>query len=303
MRSEPSSAQPPAYYLRRALDSILAVPAVTGVTVISIAVSILLAGAVLLVGSNAYRLVEHWGSQGVDVSVYLRPGITDAEVVALKDRISTESGVAEVVYISQEEAWQFLADNLGDSAELLDGLDPSVLPASLEVALFRSLDDQTLKATLESWSALAEVDDVQYNRVWSERLESARNLVRWLTWALGAMALACSAIVVVATFRLAAASRSDEMEVLRLVGAVGPSYWGPSVLAGFIEGAAGSMAALMLLVLVFRLVASPAAAALPVLSETLAFLTVGQWLVLLVWGSVLGGGGSWLGVQRMAPWR
>ena len=75
------------------------------------------------------------------------------------------------------------------------------------------------------------MDDVQYNRQWIDRLRSAMDVVRWVAWALGALALIVSAIIVAATFQLAAFSRREEMEVLRLVGAVGVVYWGPVLVA------------------------------------------------------------------------
>jgi len=298
-----ASRQPLSYYVRRAVDSILATPVVSGVTITSICVSVLLAGAVLLVGSNAFRLIQNWGATGVDVSIYLHTAVTEDRVVELKKFLQNDPAVVDVHYVSQDEAWQFLADNLGDAAELLDGLDASILPASLEVALGRALDKESLDERLEGWRALPEVDDVQYNRQWIDRVRNAMGVVRWVAWALGALALIVSAIIVGATFQLAAFSRREEMEVMRLVGAVGIVYWGPMLLAGFLEGLLGSFAAIGLLALIFNVTATPLATELPMLQGAIEFLTAGQCLTLIFWGSCLGIAGSWLGMQRFGAWR
>ena len=298
-----SSSQPLSYYLRRAVDSILATPVIAGVTITSICVSVLLAGAVLLVGSNAFRLIQSWGATGVDVSIYLSPDITEDRVVELKKLLNDDPAVIDVRYVSTDEAWQFLADNLGDSAELLDGLDASMLPASLEVALGRAIDKQSLDERLEVWGGLSEVDDVQYNRQWIDRVRNAMGVVRWVAWALGALALIVSAIIVGATFQLAAFSRREEMEVMRLVGAVGIVYWGPVLLAGLLEGVIGSFAGIGLLALIYQVTATPIATELPVLQGTIDFLTTGQCLTLVFWGACLGVAGSWLGMQRFGAWR
>jgi cell division transport system permease protein len=298
-----SSSQPLSYYLRRAVDSILATPVIAGVTITSICVSVLLAGAVLLVGSNAFRLIQSWGATGVDVSIYLSPEITEDRVVELKKLLNDDPAVIDVRYVSTDEAWQFLADNLGDSAELLDGLDASMLPASLEVALGRAIDKQSLDERLEVWGGLSEVDDVQYNRQWIDRVRNAMGVVRWVAWALGALALIVSAIIVGATFQLAAFSRREEMEVMRLVGAVGIVYWGPVLLAGLLEGVVGSFAGIGLLALIYQVTATPIATELPVLQGTIDFLTTGQCLTLVFWGACLGVAGSWLGMQRFGAWR
>ncbi|MFQ5351963.1 MAG: cell division protein FtsX, partial [Candidatus Binatia bacterium] len=200
MRRTRATRQPPAFYLRRAVDSILATPVISSVTITSIAVSVLLAGAVLLVGSNVYRLVANWGTQGVDVSIYVEAGVDDARVVELKRQLGGEPGVVSLSYISQDEAWQFLASNLGDSAELLDGLDASVLPASFELTLERSLSGDALEERLDAWRAIPGIDDVQYNRQWTNRFRGAMDIVRWVAWALGALALIASTIIVGATF-------------------------------------------------------------------------------------------------------
>jgi len=289
--------------MRRAIDSVMATPVIAGVTITSIAVSVLLAGALLLVGSNAFRLIQSWGATGVDVSIYLSRDVTEVRVVELKTLLAADSAVIDVRYHSQDEAWQFLADNLGDSADLLDGLDASVLPPSLEVSLGRAVDDDRLDEMLQTWSGFENVDDVQYNRQWIDRLRNAMGVVRWVAWGLGALALIVSAIIVGATFQLAAFSRRDEMEVLRLVGAVGMVYWGPVLLAGLLEGVIGSASAVGLLVVIYQLTATPIAAELPMLEGIMGFLTSGQCLTLIFWGALLGVAGSWLGMQRFASWR
>lgn len=298
-----SSTQPVSHYVRRALDSILATPIVAVVTITSIALSVLLAGAVLLVGSNAYRIIQGWGATGVDVSIYLDRRVPDERVIELKKALSADERVLSVRYVSQDEAWQFLADNLGGSADLLTGLDASILPPSLEVSLSHAADDERLDTLLRSWSGLEGVDDVQYNRQWIQRLRNAMGVVRWVAWALGALALVVSAMIVAATFQLAALSRREEMEVLRLVGAVGVVYWGPALLAGLIEGLIGSCAAIGLLVIVYAVVSAPLLSELPALSETLAFLAPGQCATLVFWGALLGVVGSWIGMQGSGSWR
>src|SRR5881227_3085016 len=56
-----------------AFDGIKASPAASWVAVASIAASVLFAGAVLLITSNAYRSVVRWAATGIDVSLYFRP--------------------------------------------------------------------------------------------------------------------------------------------------------------------------------------------------------------------------------------
>jgi len=291
------------YYFRRALDSIKASPVASGVALASIAVSVLFAGTVLLVTSNAYRAVARWAASGIDVSVYLRPDASETDIVATKTRIQETPEVVDLRFISQEEAWQFLSQNIDHSAELLAGLTPNFLPASLEIRLDRALSDEAVNARIESWRQLAGVSDIQSSRASVVTGTTAADIVRWVAWALGALTLATSLLIVLTSFQLAAFTRRDEMNVLRLVGAVGRGYWGPVVLAGTFEGIAASIAAVGVLFLVFEAVAMPIRSSLPAFADRVAFLGMSQCATLVLWGAVLGGAGSAVGMRRVSEWR
>jgi len=291
------------YYFRRALDGIKASPVASGVAVASIAASVLFAGAVLLVTSNAYRVVAHWAASGIDVSIYLKPDAAESDIVATKARLQESPEVVDVHYISQEDAWQFLAQNMDRSGDLLAGLSPKLLPASLELKLDRSLTDDEVSAHIEAWRALPGVSDIQSTRESAVTGTTATDIVRWIAWALGALTLAASLMIVLTAFQLAAYTRRDEMNVLRLVGAVGRGYWGPVVLAGILEGVFASLAAVIVLFLAFEAVAVPIRSSLPQFAERVTFLGMSQCATLLVWGAFLGGAGSAVGMRRVSEWR
>lgn len=291
------------YYFRRALDGIKASPAASGVALASIAASVLFAGAVLLVTTNAYRAVARWAASGIDVSLYFRPDAGETDVVATRTRIEGDSAVVDIRYVSQEEAWQFLAHSMDRSAELLTGLTPQILPASLEIQLERRLSDADVEARIQAWRALAGVSDIQSSRAAVVSGTTAADIVRWVAWALGALTLAASLMIVLTTFQLAAYTRRDEMNVLRLVGAVGRGYWGPVVLAGVLEGVVAAVLAIAVLFVAFEAVAIPIRSSLPTFAERVAFLGASQCLTLLLWGAVLGGAGSAVGMRRVSEWR
>jgi len=291
------------YYFRRALDGIKASPVASGVALASIAASVLFAGAVLLVTSNATRAVARWAASGIDVSVYFRPDAGETDVVTTRTRIEEDSAVVDILFISQDEAWQFLAQSMDKSAELLTGLTPQILPASLEIRLERRLTDAEVSSRIDAWRALPGVSDIQSSRAAIVSGTTAADIVRWVAWALGALTLAASLMIVMTTFQLAAYTRRDEMNVLRLVGAVGRGYWGPVVLAGILEGAVAAVLAVAVLFVAFEAVAIPIRSSLPTFADRVAFLGVSQCLTLLVWGALLGGAGSAVGMRRVSEWR
>jgi cell division transport system permease protein len=291
------------YYFRRALDGIKASPAASGVALASILASVLFAGAVLLVTSNAYRAVARWAASGIDVSLYFQPDAGEKDIVGTRTRIEEDPAVVDLRFVSQEEAWQFLAQSMDKSADLLTGLTPQVLPASLEIQLERQLSDAEVDARIEAWKALPGVSDIQSSRAQVVSGTTAADIVRWVAWALGALTLAASLMIVMTAFQLAAVTRRDEMNVLRLVGAVGRGYWGPVVLAGVLEGVVASVLAIGVLLLAFEAVAFPIRQSLPVFAGRVTFLGMSQCLTLVLWGALLGGVGSAVGMRRVSEWR
>lgn len=275
----------------------------SGVALASIAASVLFAGAVLLVASNSYRSVARWAASGIDVSVYFRADASEADVVAARTRIEQASDVVDLRYVSQEEAWQFLAQSMDKSADLLAGLPPNLLPASLEIRLERELTDAQVDARIAEWKALPGVSDIQSSRATVVTGSTAADIVRWVAWALGVLTLLASLLVVMTSFQLAAYTRRDEMNVLRLVGAVGRGYWGPVVLAGVLEGVVASLLAIVVLFVAFQAVAIPIRSSLPAFAGRIAFLDLAQCMALLMWGALLGGVGSAAGMRRVSQWR
>jgi cell division transport system permease protein len=291
------------YYFRRAIDGIKASPAASGVALASILASVLFAGAILLVTSNAYRAVARWAAEGIDVSLYFKPDAGEKDVVGTRTRIEEDPEVVDIRFVSQEEAWQFLAHSMDKSSELLTGLTPQVLPASLEIRLEKALTDEAVDQRIEAWKALPGVSDIQSSRAQVVSGSTAADIVRWVSVALGALTLAASILIVMTAFQLAAYTRREEMNVLRLVGAVGRGYWGPVVLAGVLEGVVASVIALMVLFVAFQAVAYPIRESLPAFAGRVTFLGMSQCLTLMLWGALLGGVGSAVGMRRVSEWR
>jgi cell division transport system permease protein len=291
------------YYFRRAIDGIKASPAASGVALASILASVLFAGAILLVTSNAYRAVARWAATGIDVSLYFKPDAGEKDVVGTRTRIEEDPEVVDIRFVSQEEAWQFLAQSMDKSSELLAGLTPQVLPASLEIRLEKALTDEAVDQRIEAWKALPGVSDIQSSRAQVVSGSTAADIVRWVSVALGALTLAASILIVMTAFQLAAYTRREEMNVLRLVGAVGRGYWGPVVLAGVLEGVVASVIALMVLFIAFQAVAYPIRESLPAFAGRVTFLGMSQCLTLMLWGALLGGVGSAVGMRRVSEWR
>lgn len=239
-----------AYIVARGGRGMAQAPAVQLLAVSTIAVCMLLLGAVMLAWINAQGMVRAWGLD-VPVTAYLvddaDPEIVDATVA----RLGSLPEVAHVETVDPERAMLRLSEGLGEDGQMLEGLDASVLPASIEIDLAPGTDPDFGHALADRLSELPVVDEVAVAGAWAGR---AHDLLQTLgDLALGAgllVSLACMAIVW-STIRLGVYARRAEIQILRLVGGTRRFVHGPFVFEGMVQGSLGAALALGILWLGF----------------------------------------------------
>ena len=286
----------PFYFLRRALRSLRGAPVPAAVSAATVAIAIFLFGAFLITARNLYRAAVGQAGTGEAVTVYGRAGLDAAGVGALARRIGAMPEVDGVRTVAPEEGLEELRGLLGEDAVLLDGVAAAeVVPAAFLVRVRPGEDGAAAVQDLaRRLGRLDGVESVESEALWLERFSAVVRAGRWIgaSWAvlLGAGAL----LVVSNTARLAALTRREEVEVLRLVGASDSFILRPFLWEGIVQGAAGSLIGLLLLGGAFSLIAD-ALAADPLLSRMLGsggFLGPVEIVTLAAAGPLVGGLGS-----------
>jgi cell division transport system permease protein len=205
---------------------------------------------VVLAWSNAQGMVRVWGLD-VPVTVYLVDGAEAAHVDVVVARLNALSEVEAVRRVTPEQALARLTEGLGEDGELLDGLDPTVLPTSLEIELAPGTDPDFGHALAERLGELPAVDEVAVAGAWVGRAHELLATLEDLALGAGLLvSLACMAIVW-STIRLGVYARRAEIQILRLVGGTSRFVHGPFVFEGMVQGALGAALALGMLRLGF----------------------------------------------------
>jgi cell division transport system permease protein len=232
----------PFYFVRRAFANLRGAPRPAVVTASTIAVAVFLFGAFLLLGQNAYRMLLGWAGEGDPILVFAKRGLSSAATEALARRIQSEPEVARARLVSPEEGLRDLRSTLGGNADVLEGVDArDVLPAVIAVGLREAnLDPAATGALAARLGGFEGVESVESEAAWRERFGTVVHLLTWtgVTWA--AILGFGSLLVIGNSARLAALTRKDEIEVLRLVGASDSFIVIPFFLEGAIQGLAGS---------------------------------------------------------------
>lgn len=234
-------------FYHRAIKDILENRFLTGVTVITIALSIMIASAFALFFINAGEVLNIW-KKGVRLMVYLKPDTSESGRLDTKFRLQSISGVKEARYISKEDALERLKEQMKHHAALLDNLKTNPLPDAYEVLLQPETRNSTeLEFMAERIAGLPAVAEVEYGRRWIQRFTNIINLFSLAGYAIGMMFFMAAVFIVANTIRLMLYSRRDEIHIMRLVGATDRFIKIPFYLEGMIQGGVGSLIGLTVL--------------------------------------------------------
>ncbi len=282
------------YALLRAMTSLRRRPLIAALTVGVMTIALALVGVAHMAEKNIRQLSEQWGS-GVQMIVYLEEGTSPERAQELSSALLELPAVESTHYVAPEEAMQHLQASLGQHDELLKGIEPSFLPASLEVRLMEGTRDLvSAHPVIERLEAAANVEEVEFLGNWVDDftalIDKARRAGLWLVMIAGLVGI----FTVVATMRVSAEVRASELRVLQLMGAPAILRRGPNLIEGALLGIFGALAAITLLWFGFKYGAPVLSSALSSsLGEIeLSFLGAGELTQLALFGLALGTAGG-----------
>jgi cell division transport system permease protein len=254
---------------------------------------VLLSGLVIVLGGLNAGLA--FIEDKVGVTARLVDDLEPAVVDQLVTDVEAIPGVAEVEYVSPEEAMRRLEAAYAERGQELEtGGAEITLYASIEVALTDPAEAAAVTAALEGRE---EIERITTRQEQYDKLLGVTNVVRLA--GLGAMILVGLTVVfmIVNTIRIAVFSRSREIEIMRLVGASDAFIRWPFIVEGMLCGVLGALVTVLLVGMVWGPVQ-------PLLVEIFQmpaavgaqFYTFVAVLILSV-GVVVGMLGSWISVR------
>jgi cell division transport system permease protein len=218
----------------------------------AIALALVVLGGLLLVTSNAERLVAEWSS-AAEFSVYLNDDATSEQRGVIEYLIDTSGVSAGRQYVSKADALGRFRRDFAELASLTDSFDNNPFPASVEVRVIpEAQEDDTVDALVARLAAQPGVADVRYDRDWLERVTAGLDAVRGVGSALGFVMIIAAALTVATVVRLGLHQRRDEIEIMQLVGSPYAYIRGPFVAEGLLQGGLGALVALIVLWLGFK---------------------------------------------------
>jgi cell division transport system permease protein len=235
------------YALRQAWASLWRSGASTAFAVLAIALAAVVLGTLLLVTWNVDRVMAQW-TDATEFSIFLRDDATSEQRGSV-EAVIDQSGVSDRrEYVSKAQALTRFRAEFADLATLTDDFDDNPFPASVEVRVRPDAARTGRADTLvRNLAAMPGVADVRYDREWLTRMSAGLGAVRGAGFALALLMAFAAAVTVAAVVRLGLHARTDEIEIMKLVGSPVSFIRGPFVAEGLLQGGLGALIAIGLL--------------------------------------------------------
>jgi cell division transport system permease protein len=265
---------------------------VAATAVMIVALTIILAAVILNVtAKNAISEL----SKNLKVSVYIKDDAKSEEVKKLQSDLTINKYVADVQYISKEQAQKQFSDSYKNDQKLLEGLalvGGNTLPASLEISVSDLSKITEVGEMPKKEQYKNTVDSITLGKTDAKKtIDRAASAQRYVTSASIVAAIifaVVSMLIIFNTIRMAIFTRQEEIKIMKLLGATPGYIRGPFLVEASIYGVvAGIAAASMVTAAVYSLGGKVASQA--EFGATYNFFTSNRILVAMYIGTILAG--------------
>jgi cell division transport system permease protein len=285
--------------LRQAFKQIFRNRAMSLASVFAITAMMLILGLFFILIINVDMAAESIKSDYNSIEIWLLDETSEDAAQEMMSDIEGWEGVTDVTFRSKAEALEILKDRWGESGYLLDGLKSNPLPNSILI----TVDDiQNSGSIAEQAGALEGIEGVKYYKDTVDKLIRITNGMQLAALVIMAFLVIVSVVVVANTIKLTVFARSDEINIMKYVGATNWFIRGPFLAEGILIGIISAMVSVGIIALIYGRVHSVMGTEiLTLLSAPLVpvgFMIGNLVLIFLALGISIGSWGSIVSMRR-----
>ena len=196
---------------------------------------LVIVGSFSILAYNLDLMVEDL-NQTSEILVYIDSELSDAEAKSIGTKINMLDNVLQAKFVSREEALKnFIADHEGDSA--FSGVQAEDLRHRFVVTLEENSLMQETDLQLQSIPGVAKTN-AAYEL--AEGFSTIQDVLHLVSYAVIAVLLVVSLLIISNTVKLAMYERKDEIAIMKMVGATNGFIRLPFVVEGFTLGMLGA---------------------------------------------------------------
>ena len=196
---------------------------------------LVIVGSFSILAYNLDIMVEDL-NQTSEILVYIDSELSDAEAKSIGTKINMLDNVLQATFVSREEALEnFIADHEGDSA--FSGVQAQDLRHRFVVTLEENALMHETDLQLKSIPGVAKTN-AAYEL--AEGFATVQDVLHMVSYAIIAVLLVVSLLIISNTVKLAMYDRKDEIAIMKMVGATNGFIRLPFVVEGFTLGMLGA---------------------------------------------------------------
>lgn len=244
-----------------------------------------------------FQYIVRNAESNVTMTVFFDEGLDQGRINEIGEEINARDEVVQVNYISAPEAWNSFRDeyfNGSDAAaESFQGDNPLAKLSSYEIYVDKIENQDELISYIEGLSGVRVVNSSESA---TQTLSTFNKLLGYVSAAIIIILLAVSIFLISNTISVGISVRSNEIAIMKLIGATNFFVRAPFTIEGLILGLVGSAIPLGLVYVLYGKTVSFVLTRFHILNDIVQFLDVKQvFAVLLPVGLVLGIGIGFVG--------
>lgn len=244
-----------------------------------------------------FQYIVRNAESNVTMTVFFDEGLDQGRINEIGEEINARDEVVQVNYISAPEAWNSFRDeyfNGSDAAaESFQGDNPLAKLSSYEVYVDQIENQDELISYVQGLSGVRVVNS---SETATQTLSTFNKLLGYVSAAIIIILLAVSVFLISNTISVGISVRSNEIAIMKLIGATNFFVRAPFTIEGLLLGLVGSAIPLGLVYVLYGKTVSFVLTRFHILNDIVQFLDVKQvFAVLLPVGLVLGIGIGFVG--------
>ncbi len=231
-----------------------------------------------------------------EIEVFCNINLDDQQVNNIETVIKKDTFIKNYRKITKNEAYEKAKELLGNSKEILDGIDAEFLPVSFKLTL------QNISSTRDvakRYNKLNGVSKARYSEKEINLLINAFYWTRLLSIILAALFFVCAMFIISNTIKLAVYARRKEINIMKYIGATDWFIRWPFIIEGIIIGILGAVIAFVLVGYGYTFAVN----SLTTQIKLIKFIKLNQIgfyiiLVYLIVGAIIGAIGSFISIRK-----
>lgn len=234
-------------------------------------------GVAAMIFFNINSVLDMVEGQNI-IMVFVNDAADQAQTQQVETVLLGLDNIASCEFVSKEDGYAAILDNLGEDAKVFEGMDASFLPNAYRVKI---RDLSRFDETVNSIRSLPNVMSVRENSDLAQRLTKVRNAVTYASMGVIALLFIVAVFIIANTVRITMFSRRLEISIMKAVGATNSFIRWPFMIEGIILGIISALVAEGVLYLLYMLASVSFAGVFAVFGSSLVdFGKYALWLLL-----------------------